>query len=159
VLLPAHADLLQDPHRGEIVREAAGGDPSNAQPVERVRHHDGDSLGRVAVAAVGRIEDVAELGFRPRWHAGLTHTVDHLQQDGSDHHAVEGHRHAVVVGILRRLPPRRAEGRRVDLGAYQPAIDLRQVAVLQDPIDVLVTHRAKLQPCGPQGGALHERGR
>jgi hypothetical protein len=33
-------------------------------------------------------------------------------------------------------PLRRPERRGVDLGAYQPAIDLRKVAVLQDPVDV-----------------------
>jgi hypothetical protein len=100
------------------------------------------------VAAVRRVEDVAEVRLRPARHAGLTHTVDHLERDGPDHHAVEGDRHAVVVRILRPTPPRRPERHGVDLGAQQPASDLRQVAVLQDPIDVLLTHRAKPQAFG-----------
>jgi hypothetical protein len=156
VLLTTHADLFQDPHGGQVVREAASGDSSNPQPVERVRHHRGDSLGRVAVAAVRRVEDIAEVRLRPWRHAGLTHAVDQVERYGPDHHAVEGHRRAVVVGVLSRVPPGRPEGHRVDLGAQQPPGDLGQVAVLQDPVDVRVAHRAKLEAFGADCGAPHE---
>lgn len=107
------------------------------------------------MATVRRIEDVAQACLRPRRHTGLPHTVDHLEPDGVDHHAVEDDGHAVVVGILGRVPPRRPEGHRVDLGANQPAIDLRQIAVLQDPVDILVIHRTKLEAFGDE--ARHAR--
>jgi hypothetical protein len=61
----------------------------------------------------------------------------------------------VVVRVPHRTPPRSPEGAGVDVGSQKPAFDLRQVAIFENPVDVLVTHRAKLQAFGANHAAPH----
>src|SRR5690606_16622984 len=136
-----------------------GRDATDAELVERVGHHRGHRLSSIAMTAVRRIEDVADLSLGPLGHAGLAHPVEHIERYGPDHYTVKDHCHAVIVGVIHRVPPGGPEYFGLNRGAHQPAVALRQVAVLEEPVDVLVLHRAMLKTVGAQAGGRHSAGR